>query len=805
MAIVQKASNSLASVASFSPSLTGVTAGNTLVLLVGASAFADTTPTDSAVQTWAKVGYLANSGCEVAVYWLQSANAGTHNLTVSHGGSAFPSWSLVEIPSCTAVDVFGTLASASNTATTLSTNAITTTNASDAVFVLFAADVSTGSSNAAITDPPTGYTSVFAQQNTASFAGVEFGYKEVSSTGSQSATWTFNADTTGSLYAAVAVSFKLSASAGAALAGAGRAIAVGSGALTPKAQFFGAGTATASGSATLGGGAALSGAGSASAKASGTLTVTPKFAGAGTAATSGSGVFTVPSSGPITLKQRWYQAAGVGNPPSLVQGSNPMTVTAGTTLIVVWSAADNGAVNPPTDSAGTFTTPTGGLINVNGSTHIWLGIAHQANAAGGSHILTPPNLAVGGGGEIGIWVYEVSGMPATINIRGIYSQNPISTSQSWTLTTDSLPQAGDIAFTATTYENTATWVNANLTDPPSGWTSLGAIQDATNFIPTEIAYQIVPASGAISSGWSTTDTGVSEHLAITMVLVPAGTTFAGAGIATAAGSGALTARPQFSGSGSSGGLGVGALTTRAPLAGSGSAAVSGSASLRTAAAPAGAGLAQAAGSAALTVSAVFAGAGSVNASGSGSLTTGSSGANLAGAGVASASGAAALTTASALAGAGICRAGGAASLTVSSALAGSGSAAASGSATLTGGSAAVSFIGSGNAQATGSGALTTAAALAGGGFSIATAAGTLSIGGGGVAFAGNGAATTAGIAALTARPRFSGAGVATATGSGEFAVASAFVSGNDAVWLVPARNTVAAVPHRMTVAQATTD
>src|SRR4051812_8581196 len=243
MAIVQKASNSAASVASFSPALTGVTAGNTLVLCVAASAFTDTTPTDSAGQTWSKAVYLNNTGCQVAVYYLLSANAGTHNLTVSHGGSAFPSWSLVEIPTCTAVDVVSTLSSGTNTITTLSSNAITTTNASDAILVLFAADVATGSANAAITDPPTGYTSVFAQQNTSSFAGCEFGYKEISSTGSQSATWTFNADATGSLYAAGAVSFKLSASGGAALAGAGRATATGSGSLTPQAKFAGAGLA----------------------------------------------------------------------------------------------------------------------------------------------------------------------------------------------------------------------------------------------------------------------------------------------------------------------------------------------------------------------------------------------------------------------------------------------------------------------------------------------------------------------------------------------------------------------------------
>jgi fibronectin-binding autotransporter adhesin len=807
MAIVQKSSNSLAAVASFAPSLTGVTAGSTLVLLVGASAFADTTPTDSAGQTWAKVGYLANSGCEVAVYWLQSANAGTHNLTLSHGGSAYPSWSLVEIPSCTAVDVFGTLASASNTATTLSTNAITTTNANDAVFVLFAADVSTGSSNAAITDPPTGYTSVFAQQNTASFAGVGFGYKEVSSTGSQSATWTFNADTTGSLYAAVAVSFKLSA---AAWAGAGRATAAGSGALTTQSQLAGSGTAKASGAGSLSGGAiSFAGAGIATASGTGALTAKSNFAGAGVAQANGSGSLTVGSAFSVTLKQHWYQPVGQGNPATLTFGSNPLTATSGSTLIAVTSGADLGTQPPPTDSAGTFVIPTNGRQDESGSDHIWCSIAYEANASSGSHTITPGAVAAGGGGEIAHWILELTNMPAVASVRGVFVSKAISTAGSWSNSSDASVQAGDIAIVMAMYENTSPWTTSDLSNPPSGWTSVGHPElDATNFTPTTVAYQVVPTSGTpITASYSTTDPTISEHISIMLVLVPnaGGVALMGAGVSNASGTGALTTKSVLSGAGSAAASGSGSLTDKSVFVGSGATSATGSASLRTAAAPAGTGLAQATGSAALTVSSVFSGAGLATASGSASFTTGSSGANLAGAGVALASGVAALTTASALAGAGVCRAAGAASLTVSSALAGSGSATASGSATLTGGSASVSFVGSGNAQATGSGALTTAAALAGGGFSIATAAGTLSIGGGGVAFAGNGAATTAGIAALTARPRLSGAGVATATGSGAFAVASAFVSGNDAVWLVPARNTVGVVPHRETVAQATTD
>lgn len=807
MAIVQKSSNSLASVASFSPALTGVTAGNTLVLLISGSGFPDTTPTDSAGQTWSKAVYLNNTGAQVAAYYLLSANAGTHTLTLNPGGSFFPSWSLVEIPTCTAVDVVSTLSSGTNTITTLSSNAITTTNASDAVFVLFCADVATGSTNAAITDPPTGYTSVFVQQNTASFVGCEFGYKEVSSTGSQSATWTFNADTTGSLYAAGAVSFKLSASAGAALAGAGVAKAVGSGSLTPKAQFAGAGVATASGSAVLGGGAVLAGAGSTAAAGSATLTVKPQFAGASVTKAAGSASLTVGSSFSLTLKQHWYQPVGVGNPATLTFGSNPMTVTAGSTIVAVTSGADLGTQPPPTDSAGTFVIPTNGRQDESGSDHIWCSIAYQANAAGGSHTITPGSVGAGTGGEIAHWILELTNMPATASIRGVFFTKAINSSGSWSVSSDTSVQAGDIAVVMGMYENTSPWTTSDLSDPPSGWTSVGHSElDATNFTPTTVAYQVVPTTGvAVTANYSTTDPTISEHISIMLVLVPnvGGAALAGAGLANASGSAALTPTARFAGAGLVSAVGSGALTARPVFSGSGSTTATASGTLSSGVQFSGAGAASAAGSGVLTVRSVLAGAGGTAAAGAGVLTVQAA---LAGSGAAAATGSAALTTGSSganLAGSGFASAAGSAALTVSAALAGAGVTSASGSATLTGGSAAVNFAGAGSAQAAASGSLTTRSAFAGGGFSIATAAGVLTIGGAGVSFVGNGVAMVSGFAALTPRPRFSGAGVASAVGVGSLALASPFVSGNLSVWLVPARKTAAHVPARQIVAQAT--
>lgn len=801
MAIVQKSSNSVNGASTISPALTGVTSGNTLVLLISAVSQADNLPTDSAGQTWTKGFYLTNAGCEVACYYLLSANAGTHTLTVTAGGATFITYSIVEIPHCSAVDVVSTVGTALNTATTISTPSITTTNATDALFGIMVADTATGSTNANITDPPSGWTSVFAQQNTSANAGGQFSYKEISSTGSQSVTWTFNADTSGSQYAAAMISF-MQAPAGVAFVGAGSTATTGSGAFKPVPAFAAASTTRAIGSAGLSVSGSMSGAGSASAAGSGSLTVRAALAAAGLTSASGSGIF---GAAPVvTLKQYWLKNWQTGTTAATLQsGSNPMTVAAGSTLIAVWAGWDSSQIAAPVISAGSFTTPTNGA-QFNGA-NITLGIAYQQNATGGSVTTTAPNVAIGNSGEIGVWIYEVANMPATAVVRNCAGTHVVSSSQSWSQSSDASPVVGDLAFAVTTYENSAGSVSAGLTDPPSGWTSRGVNQDATNFIPTEICSKIVSGAGTQTASWSNTDANTTEHLSVMLTLQTTSQTsvaFTGAGVASAAGSAALTVKDAFSGSSVATATAAGALTVRVPFVGAGTSNATGSAALTTRDALAGAGATSATGAAPLTVQAALSGVAVASAAGLATLTGGSAGANFVGAGSTGTAGAAALTVRDAFTGAGTASTAGSGALTTAVALSGAGSATSAGAGSLTQGAI---LIAAGSSGSQGSGSLTTSAALAGGGFSIATAAGTLSIGAGGVAFAGNGAATTSASAALTVRPRFAGAGVTATTGSGAFAVASAFVPGNESVWLVPARNTVAAEPHRVTVAQATTD
>lgn len=225
MAYVQKVSANADGASSITPVLTGVTAGNTLALIVGST---DTTggvaswspPSDSSGQTWAKaVGpNSVNSGpadpCKIAIYYLLSANAGAHNLTLSAGSSQFFGYTLVELPPCTAVDVTTSNSGTSgvtsgNTGTTGST-----AQANEVVLVGLVTNTSgAGLSNSAFSDPASsGFTSLFVEQNTTAHVGSQHSYKEVSATGAQTGSWTWSSGAQTSWMAVIAT-FKLAAGA----------------------------------------------------------------------------------------------------------------------------------------------------------------------------------------------------------------------------------------------------------------------------------------------------------------------------------------------------------------------------------------------------------------------------------------------------------------------------------------------------------------------------------------------------------------------------------------------------------------
>lgn len=221
MSFVQKVSGNGDNVSSIAPGLAGVTLGNTLALIVGST---DTTggvaswspPTDSSGQTWQKaVGpNSVNSGpadpCKIAIFYLLNANAGTHNLNLGVGSSQFFGYTLVEFPPCTAVDV-----TTSNSGTSGVTSGDTgttgaTAQADEAVLVGLVTNTSgAGLSNSSFSDPASsGYTSLYAEQNTTAHVGSQHSYKEVSATGAQTGSWTWSSGAQTSWMAVIAA-FKL--------------------------------------------------------------------------------------------------------------------------------------------------------------------------------------------------------------------------------------------------------------------------------------------------------------------------------------------------------------------------------------------------------------------------------------------------------------------------------------------------------------------------------------------------------------------------------------------------------------------
>lgn len=168
-------------------SITGVTAGNALFFFVFANSGLPLAITDSAGQTWT-ASTLANasgSGSHlVQIYYLLNANAGTHSL--SFGAVSAQSFEIVEFANVVSLD---TQSITGGTAVTFSSASLSPSQTYD----LFFAAVCHSSVNnpTGITDPPTGWTSIFAQTGTAA-AGAECAYLIPSTTSAQQATWTQN-------------------------------------------------------------------------------------------------------------------------------------------------------------------------------------------------------------------------------------------------------------------------------------------------------------------------------------------------------------------------------------------------------------------------------------------------------------------------------------------------------------------------------------------------------------------------------------------------------------------------------------
>lgn len=215
MTIVQSTGLQLANAASsIAPALSGVAAGNTLVLLCSIAGGAAALPTDSSGQTWTAVAFNTVAGSAgVGVYVLENANAGAHTVTRAGGGAYF-AYALVEIPPTSGTEV-GTFVSNSSGNPSSLTATLTTTVAGHVFAVLAINATADSNSNYGISNPPTGFsTSVYvANDATAAMTG-QASYQLQSSAGALSAAWTFGLDATHQDVAGQVINFKPAAGSG---------------------------------------------------------------------------------------------------------------------------------------------------------------------------------------------------------------------------------------------------------------------------------------------------------------------------------------------------------------------------------------------------------------------------------------------------------------------------------------------------------------------------------------------------------------------------------------------------------------
>lgn len=277
---------------------TGVTANNRLVLKVSyihTAATAIATPsgwtaleTPAPAATYQAGGYYTGT----AVFTIDSASAGSNSAALSFTGTAWALWTISEWSGYPNQGVHAHNSSAATTNTsgdTGTTSATTTANA--LVITAFTPSAVNGASNIGLTNPPTGYTSLSVWQDTSTYllAG-ETAYKEVTSTGTQTAAYSWNTADHGE-FEGVVVTF-YAASSGAVLAGTPAAQATATGALTTAINLAAAPAAAATSTGALTTAIKLAAAAAAQATATGAATTGIPLGAAAAAAATGSGSLT---------------------------------------------------------------------------------------------------------------------------------------------------------------------------------------------------------------------------------------------------------------------------------------------------------------------------------------------------------------------------------------------------------------------------------------------------------------------------------------------------------------------------------
>lgn len=227
MSLVQKKVVSSGGASSVSASLTGVAAGNLLVLLVAGNQYGGS-PVDFATPSgWSKASSYFNSSqingasyINDAIFYLPNASAGSHSVSISaNGGSSFQgALILCEFSGYTATPLDASSAggqtyTTSGTKTASTGNTAAVAQASELVVGVMSMTDAGDTSNAAITDPPVGFTSLTVQQitNNTPYVAYEAAYLESTTlSGAQSVSWSYTSADASNGYSAAIATFKAS-------------------------------------------------------------------------------------------------------------------------------------------------------------------------------------------------------------------------------------------------------------------------------------------------------------------------------------------------------------------------------------------------------------------------------------------------------------------------------------------------------------------------------------------------------------------------------------------------------------------
>ncbi len=185
ISFVQKAIAKNTGGTSVAVTLTGVSASNVLVLIL------TTNTAPSAVPTGFTLLY-GPAGADSCYFYINAApSAGSNTATANFSGANYSGASLCEISGLAANPLDVSVVNNGGVVTSISVVSGTLAQASEILLAAMTYGESGGVANAAITDPPAGFTSIFASQDTNTDQSGEHCYQIVSSASSVTATWSW--------------------------------------------------------------------------------------------------------------------------------------------------------------------------------------------------------------------------------------------------------------------------------------------------------------------------------------------------------------------------------------------------------------------------------------------------------------------------------------------------------------------------------------------------------------------------------------------------------------------------------------